>query len=122
MTKSESDARPSVLLVEDVDWIRAAMRASLEAHGYSVTEVRDEREAVAAAESARPRLVLTEEALPTFDALMRSSRTHPALSRVPVAVINPDAEDGTRHDDAHVLSDYAQLERLLAPHAPARED
>ena len=122
MSKNESDERTRVLLVEDVDWIRAMMRASLEAQGYGVTEARDEREAVAAAERERPRLLLTEEELPTFDALMRSSRAHPALALVPVAVINPDAEDGTLYDGAHVLSDYEQLERLLAPHAPVKED
>ncbi len=110
MAKNESDARAHVLLVEDVDCIRAMMRASLEARGY------------VAAERSRPRLVLTEEELPTFGALMRSSRTHPALARVPVAVINPDAEDGALYDGAHVLPDYEQLEHLLAPYAPVNED
>jgi CheY-like chemotaxis protein len=122
LAKNESDVRTRVLLVEDVDWIRAMMRASLEARGYVVAEARDEREAVASAERARPRLVLTEEELPTFGALMRSSRAHPALARVPVAVINPDAEDGALYDGAHVLPDYEQLERLLAPHAPVNGD
>ena len=122
MAKNESGARAHVLLVEDVEWIRAMMRASLEARGYAVAEARDDREAVADAERARPCLVLTEEALPTFDALMRAARTHPALARVPVAVINPDAEDGALYDGAHVLPDYEQLERLLAPHAPVKED
>ena len=118
----ENVAGPRVLVVEDVDWIRAAMRVSLEAHGYSVAEACDDREAVASAVLQRPALVLTEEGLPTFDALLRSAHTHPALARVPVAVINPDLEDGARHGDAHVLSNYEQLERLLAPHAPVIED
>jgi PleD family two-component response regulator len=115
-------ARPHVLVVEDVDWIRASMRASLEAHGYAVSEARDEREAVASAELSRPDLILTEEQLPTFDALMLGARTHPALAGVQVAVINPDLEDGSRYGDAHVLPDYEQLERLLSPHAPVKED
>ena len=122
MTDSVSDARPSVLVVEDLDWIRGLMRASLEAHGYGVAEARDDREAVASAELQRPALVLTEEQLPTFDALLRSARTHPALAGVHVAIINPDLEDGSRHGDAHVLTGYEQLERLLAPHAPVKED
>jgi len=114
--------RTRVLVVEDVDWLRALMRASLEARGYSVSEARDDGEAVASAELSRPALVLTEEQLPTFDALMRRARTHPALAGVQVAVINPDLEDGSRYGDAHVLPDYEQLERLLAPHAPLKED
>jgi CheY-like chemotaxis protein len=122
VTYKESDARPRVLLVEDLDSIRAQMRESLEAHGYGVAEARDDREAVASAELARPALVLTEEELPTFDALLRSARTHPALAGVHVAVINPDLEDGSRYGDAHVLPDYEHLEHLLAPHAPVKED
>lgn len=118
----DGDARPHVLLVEDVDCIRALMRASLEAHGYSVAEARDASEAVASAELARPALVLTEEELPTFEALLRSARTHHALAGVHVAVINPDLEDGARYGDARVLPDYEHLEHLLAPHAPVKED
>lgn len=118
----EGGARTHVLVVEDVDWIRALMRASLEAHGYGVAEARDEREAVASAELSRPDIVLTEEELPTFEALLQSARTHPALAGVHVAVINPDLEDGSRYGDAHVLPDYEHLERLLAPHAPVKED
>ena len=116
------DARTHVLLVEDVDWIRASMRASLEARGYSVAEARDDREALASAEASHPDLVLTEEQLPTFDALLLRARTHPALAGVQVAVINPDLEDGSRYGDARVLPSYEQLERLLSPHAPVKED
>ncbi|HKG14023.1 MAG TPA: response regulator [Pyrinomonadaceae bacterium] len=122
MTNNEGDARPHVLVVEDLDWIRALMRDSLEAHGYSVAEARDDREAVASAEHSRPALVLTEEHLPTFDALLLSARTHPALAGVHVAVINPDLEEGSRYGDAHVLPDYEHLEHLLAPHVPLKED
>jgi CheY-like chemotaxis protein len=122
VTDRECDDRTHVLLVEDVDWIRAAMRASLEALGYSVAEATDDREAVASAERSRPALVLTEEQLPTFAALLRRARTHPALAGVQVAVINPDLEDGSRYGDAHVLPDYEHLERLLSPHAPVKED
>lgn len=122
MTYKDGDARTHVLVVEDVDWIRALMRASLEARGYAVAEASDEREAVASAELSRPDIVLTEEELPTFEALLRSARTHPALAGVHVAVINPDLEDGSRYGDAHVIPDYEHLERLLAPHAPVRED
>lgn len=122
MTKREVGASTHVLVVEDLDWIRALMRASLEAHGYSVAEARDDREAVASAERSRPALVLTEEGLPTFDALLSCARTHPAFAGVQVAVINPDLEDGSRYGDAHVLPDYEHLERLLSPHAPVKED
>jgi hypothetical protein len=41
---------------------------------------------------------------------------------VPVAVVNPDVDDGTHYGGAHVLADYEQLARLLAPHTPVKED
>lgn len=120
--RNMGDARPQVLLVEDLDWLRAQMRDSLERHGYRVTEASDDLEAVAAAERERPALVVTEEELPTFDALLRRARECPALGRVPVAVVNPDAEEGTRYGDAHVINGYEQLELLLDSHARAERD
>jgi CheY-like chemotaxis protein len=119
---NESAARPFVLLVEDLEWIREGMRASLEACGYRVAEARDDLEALEAAERLRPSLIVTEEEFPAFQTLLRRLREHHTLSRVPVAVINPDAEEGTRYGQAHVLADYEQLERLLVPHAPVKED
>jgi DNA-binding response OmpR family regulator len=120
--RNDSDARPAVLLVEDLDWLRALMRESLEGQGYSVEEARDDHEAAASAERRRPALVVTEEELPTFDALLRRARECAALGGVPVAVVNPDAEEGTRYGDAYVLHDYEQLEHLLNSHARSQRD
>lgn len=67
------------------------------------------RPAFQLAEREPPELILTEEELPTFDALMTRLREHPTLSSVPVVIVNPDAENGARHGDAYLLADYADI-------------
>lgn len=106
--------RPLVLVVEDVDWIREAMVGQLQERGYDVAEAADAAEALALAERRPPTVVLTEEELPTYDELARRLGEHPALGRVPVVIINPDAEEGSRHGDSILLAHYGLIEQLLA--------
>lgn len=108
------DGRAIVLVIEDVEWIRARMRSSLKLHGYLVLEASDDEEAVEIASRIHPDLILTEEELPTFDALALRLREHPTLRHVPVVIINPDEEEDTLYGDAHVLLDYDQIGRFLA--------
>ncbi|HEX8073038.1 MAG TPA: response regulator [Pyrinomonadaceae bacterium] len=105
---------PTILIVEDVDWIRGGMRRSVEEHGYRALVAADDAEAAAVAERDAPDVILTEEQLPTFKALLALVRAHPALRHTPVVIVNPDAEDGTRLGDAHVLPDYDRIAALLA--------
>lgn len=109
-----SDGRPAtILIVEDVDWIRASMKRSVEHHGYHAVEATDAAEAILVAEREAPELVLTEEEVPTFDALMERARRHPAFRHVPIVIINPDAEEGTRLGDAILLNGYDHIATLL---------
>jgi CheY-like chemotaxis protein len=107
-----------VLIVEDVEETRVGMKRIVEALGFRVTEATNGEEAVAVAERIPPHLILTEEELPTFFELTERLREHPTLMDVPVVIVNPDAEDGTRYGDAIVLTDSNQLERFLV--RPAR--
>ncbi|MDQ3919567.1 MAG: response regulator [Acidobacteriota bacterium] len=109
--------QPTVLVVEDVEEIRSGMKRSLRGCGYRVVEAADAEEAVEVASRQPPDLILTEEELPTFAALLERAREHPSFKGLPVVIINPDAEEGTRYDDAVVLADYGQLKHLL----PARK-
>jgi CheY-like chemotaxis protein len=104
-------------MVEYVEEIRSGMKRSLRACGYRVMEAADSDEAVEVASLRPPDLILTEEELPTFAALLKRAREHPSLKGLPVVIINPDAEEGTRYGDAIVLADYNQLKNLL----PARK-
>jgi len=104
--------RPTILIVEDIDWIRSGMKKAVEGQGYSAVEATNYTEALELAEQVE--LILTDEELPTFDALMMRLREHESLSSVPVAIINPDAEDGARLGDAYLLAEFTDIASLLA--------
>jgi|ERR1044071_2237501 CheY-like chemotaxis protein len=101
----------TILVVEDVDWIRAGMKKSLMAYGHHVLEATDNEEAISVAERFHPDLILTEEELPTFDTLIRSVREHSTLGNISIVIINPDAEDGD--GDVVIITDYSQLKNVL---------
>jgi DNA-binding response OmpR family regulator len=105
---------PTILIVEDIDWIRSAMKKAIERQGYRVLEATNDAQAFEIAERDSLDLIVTEEELPTFSALMERLREHPTLSSVPVVIIDPDADDGARHGDAYLLGDYADISSLLA--------
>lgn len=109
---------PVILVVEDIDWIRAGMARTLRRYGFRVLEAADAAGAVEAVRRERPDLIQTEEELPDFDALLARVRELPANLRAPVVVVNPDADGETHYGDAVVLTDYDQL-RTLLPRAQA---
>jgi len=88
------------------------MTNSLERLGYRTAQATDDAEAFAVVEREPIDLILTEEQMPTFAVLM--ARLHAALSKVPVVIINPDAEEGARHGDAYLVADYDDIRYLLA--------
>lgn len=104
---------PVILVVEDIKWIRAGMTRTLRRLGFRVVGADDDAEAIEVARHERPNLILTEEQLPGFDALLARVRELPANRRVPVVVVNPDADGETRYGDAVVLTDFGQLRALL---------
>ena len=104
----------TILIVEDIDWIRSGMRKAVERQGFRVVEAKNEAGAFRFAELQPIDLILTEEDVSTFKHLMVLLRQHPTLSSVPVVIINPDAEDGARLGDAYLLADYADISSFLA--------
>ncbi|MCA1636142.1 MAG: response regulator [Acidobacteria bacterium] len=112
--KNSGGQPPTILIVEDIGWIRSSMKKAVERQGYRVAQATDDAEAFEAAERESIELILTEEQLPAFDALLARLREHNALSKVPVVIINPDADEGARHGDAYLLTDYAHISFLLA--------
>jgi len=105
---------PTILIVEDIDWIRSGMRKAVESQGYRVLEARNYAELFPFADTQSIDLILTEEQVSTFNDLMLLLHKHPTLSSVPVAIINPDAEDGARLGNAYLLADYADISSFLA--------
>jgi CheY-like chemotaxis protein len=111
--KTEGAHRSTILIVEDIDWIRSGMKRSVEHQGYRVLEATNDAGAFALLERESPAMLLTEEKLPTFDALTARLREHPAFRDLPVVIVNPDADEGARHGDAYLLTDYAHIASLL---------
>jgi len=66
-SRSRRAADPPILLVEDKDSLRTMLRHALEAQDHTVVEARDQAEAVAAMQSARPGVVLSDLRLPNGD-------------------------------------------------------
>lgn len=100
-------------MVEDTDWIRAGMARALLLRGYRILEAADADEAVHIAAGEPPDLILTEERLPTLAALQEQLRRCTRLRDVPVVIVNPDEEEGTRYGDIIVLPGYDQVAKLL---------
>lgn len=113
MNSEYRGACATILIVEDLDWIRSGMRRLLHGYGYRVLEATNDEEAIEVAERTRPDLILTDEELPTFFRFADRLRRHPTLRTVPVVVVNPDAEEGSRFGDAVVLTGFDRLESLL---------
>jgi two-component system, OmpR family, KDP operon response regulator KdpE len=62
-----SDSGPRVLVVDDEAGIRRFLRASLEAHGYSIQEASSGEEALQVVPAFRPDLILLDLGLPGMD-------------------------------------------------------
>lgn len=104
---------PTILIVEDIDWIRSGMKRSATRQGYRVVLATNDAEAFEVAEREAIELILTEEQLPTFDTLMSRLSEHTDFRNLPVVIVNPDAEEGERYGDAYLLTDYDQIASLL---------
>ena len=108
---------PTILIVEDIDWIRLGIRNAVEREGFRIAEARNDAEAFVLMELHSIDLILTEEDLPTFNDLMARLREHPTLSNLPVVIVNPDAYEGARLGDAYLLAEYSDISSFLGvPH------
>ena len=83
---------PKVLIVDDEPQIRRFLRASLQAHDYTVIEAENGKEAVRACTVQKPELVILDLGLPDVDGLdvLKSLRE---WSTVPVIVLSIRSDD-----------------------------
>jgi two-component system cell cycle response regulator DivK len=79
----------TILLAEDFDDIRDAMRILIEVHGYRVVEATDGREAVERAREYVPDLILMDIAMPVVDGVeaIRQIRSDPQISHIPIVAV-----------------------------------
>jgi two-component system KDP operon response regulator KdpE len=82
-----SEGRATILVVDDEPQIRRFLRASLDVHGYDVSEAATAAEGLRLATTARPDLVVLDLGLPDRDGF-EVLRTIREWSRVPVFVLS----------------------------------
>lgn len=90
LTEDENGASPLVLVVEDFEDNRFMMRRLLEMSGYRVVEAVNGNQAVEAAASERPDIILMDLSLPQLDGLAatRRIREQQGARRVPIVAVS----------------------------------
>ena len=90
MTETLSRILPRILIAEDDDNHRIALKLMLKLSKYDVIEARDGREAIACTLSEKPDLVLMDISLPTVNGLQatREIRQHAEFHDLPIIVVS----------------------------------
>ena len=94
-----------ILIAEDHFDSREALRALLEAFGFEVVEAMNGYQAVQAARSARPGLILMDVMMPVMDGFeaIRKIREAPETNNIPIIAVT--AMDGARELALHAGAD-----------------
>ena len=89
-TRPAGEKRRTVLVVDDFDDTRKVLRLWLERMGYAVTEASDGLEAVEAARTLAPDLIILDIEMPGLDGLesARRIRQHEGLREVPIIAVS----------------------------------
>ncbi|HEY0305729.1 MAG TPA: response regulator [Longimicrobiales bacterium] len=98
-----------ILIVEDHRDSREALKALFEAFGYQVTEATNGRDAVQAAFTERPNLILMDIMMPEMDGFdaTRRIRALPGFARTPIIAVT--AMEGARELALQAgMSDYVR--------------
>jgi CheY-like chemotaxis protein len=120
---SNTEALPTIMVVEDFEDNRFMMRRLLEMSGYQVLEAINGEEAVEIAKREHPHLILMDLSLPLLDGLAatRRIRQEAALRDVPIVAVSAH-DTADFHADALAAGcndyvtkpiDFDQLEALL---------
>jgi two-component system KDP operon response regulator KdpE len=120
-----TDARPTVLVVDDEPQIRRFLRLGLESHGYAVQEAATAETALRAAVSARPELVVLDLGLPDREGFEVLSALR-EWSRVPVLVLSVRSREDEKvrafdlGADDYVVKPFGMAELLARINAALR--
>ncbi|HYE13002.1 MAG TPA: response regulator [Pyrinomonadaceae bacterium] len=121
MTKPPN-GKPTILVVDDFDDIRDALRLVLEGRGYSVVAAQDGRQALHVAKEALPSLILMDLFMPKQDgfAAARAIRAEPELRGVPIVAVSAYGELGIE-DELQKKARAAGFNAYVAKPFDARE-
>lgn len=93
LTEDKGDSRPLVLVVEDFEDNRFMMRRLLEMSGYRVVEAVNGNQAVEAAASEHPDIILMDLSLPQLDGLAATRRIREQQGKLRVPIVAVSAHD-----------------------------
>jgi two-component system, cell cycle response regulator DivK len=87
--QASSPDQTKIMIVEDFDSVRFAVKCILETRGYNVIEAVDGAEAVERAVVERPDLILMDIGLPKMDGLsaIRRIRKHAEIKNTPIIAL-----------------------------------
>ncbi len=113
-------ARPTVLVVDDVEDMRALLRIDLERHGYRVLEAEDGEDALKVARTDLPDIIITDWMMPKLSGpeLLDHCRADAQLSGIPCILLTAKGDEASRlmaakHGATSYLSKpFDQLELL----------
>ena len=118
-----NETRRTILIVDDFDDTRLLLRTWLQKKGYRVVEAENGIRAVAAAESARPDLIIMDVEMPELDGLAatRKIRALSNFQQVPIVAVSAYGADQYRDHalaagcDEYVSTPFEpeELERLI---------
>ena len=121
--KDQKDSRGTILVVDDFDDTRLLLRTWLQKKGFRVVEAENGNRAIAAAESARPDLIIMDVEMPELDGLeaTRKIRELQDFASVPILAVSAYGADQYRdHALAAGCNEYLstpfepdELERLI---------
>jgi CheY-like chemotaxis protein len=127
-SRPPGDRRPTVLVVDDFEDTRRVLRLWLERMGYAVLEAADGLEAVEAARTLAPDLIILDIEMPGLDGLesARRIRQHEALREIPIIAVSaygaeqyrPRALAAGCTEYVSTPFDPAELKRLITSYVP----
>ena len=114
-----TEKKPRILIAEDFEDNRIALKLILNHAGFDVIEACDGRQAVEAVHREKPDLVLMDVTLPIIDGLQatREIRAHEEFQRLPIIIVSAhDNEDIRREASEAGGSEYiskpVEIEKL----------
>ncbi|MFN6962937.1 MAG: response regulator [Pyrinomonadaceae bacterium] len=121
----------TVLVVEDFDDVRNAMKFLVQLGGHEVIEAADGRQAVERASQHLPDLILMDLAMPVYDGIeaTRELRSDPKTSKIPIVAVTSYGQQYREqalaagcdevYDKPQLMSDLSIVNDLVSKYASA---
>jgi len=114
-----TERKPRILIAEDFEENRIALKLILKHTGFDVIEAEDGRQAVEAVRREKPDLVLMDITLPVIDGLQatREIRSDEKFERLPIIILSAHDNDEIRRQAAEAggseyISKPVEIEEL----------